>query len=48
MKSVVRARHETVNGRIKNFKILKDIYRSNLDDHGIVFKACAVITQIAV
>jgi hypothetical protein len=48
MKSIVRARHETVNGRIKNFRILKDIYRSNLDDHGLVFKACAVIIQIAI
>jgi DDE superfamily endonuclease len=48
MKSVARSRHETVNGRIKNFHILKNIYRSNLNDHGSVFSACAVITQIAI
>jgi hypothetical protein len=47
-KSQARARHETVNGRIKNFNILKHTYRGNLGEHEFIFKACAVILQIAI
>jgi hypothetical protein len=47
MQAEVRARHETVNKRLKQFGILKQEYRHNLEDHGSVFRAIAVITQLS-
>ena len=46
MKARVRSRHETVNGRLKNWGILQQVYRHNISDHGHVLRACAVITQL--
>ena len=48
MKKKARARHETVNRRIKQFNILSNRYRSDLGMHGVVFTAICVITQIAI
>lgn len=48
MKKLARARHETVNKRIKQFKIFQEMFRHKLTNHGICFKACANITQIAI
>jgi hypothetical protein len=51
-KSRVRARHEIVNGRLKNFRILDDVFRSctgNVDTaekHALAFQAVAVIVQL--
>lgn len=47
MQAGVRARHETVNKRLKQFNILKQEYRHDLLDHGTVFRAVAVITQLS-
>jgi hypothetical protein len=44
-KSRVRCRHETVNGRLNNFKILQDTFRHGIKCHGIAFEAVAVIVQ---
>ncbi|KAJ3378127.1 hypothetical protein HDU80_002969, partial [Chytriomyces hyalinus] len=33
------ARHETVNARLKDFHILKGLYRANRNDHYRIFKA---------
>jgi hypothetical protein len=44
----VRARHETVNSRLKNFEILKQVYRHDLLDHADVFRAAAVLIQLAI
>ena len=46
--ALVRARHETVNKRFKQFECLKRVYRHDLEQHTDVFRACAVITQLAV
>lgn len=43
----VRARHETVNRRFKQFNILQRVFRHELVKHQAVFLACAVITQLA-
>ena len=43
---VTRARHETINRRFKEWKILHDIYRHSEHTHGSVFRAVAVLTQI--
>ena len=44
-KSRVRCRHETLYGRLNNFKILQDTFRHGMKCHGIVFEAVAVIVQ---
>ena len=44
----VRARHETVNSRLKNFEILKQVYRHDLLDHADVFRSVAVLIQLAI
>jgi len=48
MQSAARSRHETFNGRLKNWGILERTYRHNIELHGTVFTACAVITQLCV
>ena len=48
MKSVARSRHETFNGCLKNWGILERTYRHDIELHGTVFSACAVITQLCV
>lgn len=46
--SLIMARHETVNKRMKQFKILKYPFRNALVKHPIVFHAVANITQLAI
>jgi DDE superfamily endonuclease len=48
MQGRVRARHETLNGRLKNWGILSQVFRHDISLHGPVFRACAVITQLAI
>ena len=48
-KSKVRARHENVNSRLKNFAVLDSIFRHNKDrisKHRMCFDAVGVITQL--
>ena len=40
-----RARHETFNGRLKNFKILAERFRHGVPKHKAVFEAICVIVQ---
>ena len=46
--AVVRARHETVNARLKVFGILNQRFRHNLEKHGLVMHSAAVIVQIMI
>jgi hypothetical protein len=48
MQSAVRSRHETFNGRLKNWGVLKRTYRHDIQLHGTVFTACVLITQLCV
>ena len=45
----IRARHETVNSRLKSFEILSGVFRSKgnarLEKHKTAFEACCVIVQ---
>ena len=43
----IRARHETVNLRLKHFCILNKTYRHNLKDHAFVFGTVAVLVQLS-
>lgn len=48
MRSRVRARHETVNKRFKNFGCMKQVFRQeDLVWHSACFRAVAVITQLS-
>ena len=46
--SRVRSRHETINGRFKTWGILSQVYRHDITRHGEVFRAVAIITQLAI
>jgi O6-methylguanine-DNA--protein-cysteine methyltransferase len=44
-KSRARARHESFNARIKNFRCLDMRFRHGIEKHKIVFEAVCVICQ---
>jgi hypothetical protein len=50
MQQRVRNRQESVNRRFKNFGILKQVFRHDekLSEHGDIFRAVAIITQLAI
>jgi hypothetical protein len=48
MQGRVRARHETLNRWLKNWGILSQVYRHDIMQHGDVFWACAVVTQLTI
>ena len=48
MQNRVRSRHESLNGRLKNWEILKSMYHHDLMEHGNVFRAITVIMQISI
>ena len=48
MQGRVRARHETLNGWLKNWGILSQVFRLHIMMHGDVFRACTVVTQLTV
>ena len=47
MQSIVRQCHETVNKSFKQFGVLKNRYRHDIRKHGDVFRAVAVLTEVA-
>ena len=47
-KALARARHETLNKRLKQWHCLHDTFRHDLTKHGQVFRAVAVITQVSI
>lgn len=44
----ILARHETLNGRLKNFRILNTTFRHPLHKHPKIFHACINIIQISI
>lgn len=48
LKDDVRARHEHVNKKFKQFEALKRVFRHDLEKHQAVFEAIAVTTQISI
>jgi len=48
MQGRVRARHETLNGWLKNWGILSQVFCHHITRHGDVFRACAVVTQLTI
>lgn len=43
---ILRARHENVNERLKNFNVIRHIFRHHLSMHGYVFHAVAQLTAL--
>lgn len=43
----IRARHETINKRLKQFAVLKHVFRHNLEKHMICFHAVCQLTSLA-
>ena len=48
MQGRVRAHHEMLNGQLKNWGILSQVFCHHIMMHGDVFWACAVVTQLTV
>jgi hypothetical protein len=48
MQSIVRMRQETINKRLKQWEILKQVYRHDITKHGYVLRAVAVVVQVAI
>jgi hypothetical protein len=46
--STVRARHETMNRRLRTWKALGNNYRHSRHDHHVFFRASIVMEQIKV
>ena len=46
--SNARARHETINRRLKTWGILKQFFRNKLDKHHIAFRSALVLEEIAI
>ena len=46
--NTARARHETINGRLKNWRSLSARFCHQKDKHHYVFKAVAVLEQIKI
>jgi hypothetical protein len=46
--TIVRMRQETINMRLKQWEILKQVYRHDITQHGYVLRAVAVVVQIAI
>jgi len=47
IQSRARYRHETINGRFKTWGILQQTYHHDIRRHGEVFRAIAIMTQLA-
>jgi hypothetical protein len=47
-KALARSCHETLNKRLKQWHCLHDTFCHDLVKHGSVFRAVAVITQVAI
>ena len=45
-KGRARARHESINGRIKIFRCIGETFRHNIKKHKSVFLAAATVTQL--
>jgi hypothetical protein len=45
MKGRARARHETINGAIKQYGIMNDVYRHSLHKHHLLLKAVCALVQ---
>ncbi|KAG7366458.1 hypothetical protein IV203_029128 [Nitzschia inconspicua] len=48
MQQKVRSRHETINKRFKQWRIMKNIYMGSIEHHGGFFRTVAIVTQLCI
>ena len=48
MKASERARHENINGKLKEFNILEHTFRNRLESHASYFRAVATLVQLGI
>ena len=48
LQKVIMARHETVNKRLKQFRVLQNCFRHELDKHQMCFYAVSNLTQLMI
>ena len=48
MQSIIRMRQETINKHLKQWEILKQVYRHDITKHGYMLRAVAVVVQVAI
>lgn len=48
MMNIARARHETINGRLKKWDILGMLYHHNKHKHHLVFRSVIVLEQVKI
>ena len=48
VKKRARARHETLNARLKNFNILSHVFRADYEKHRMYFMAVAAVVQASI
>ena len=44
----IRSRQETINKCVKDWSVLQVIFRGDIGDHAVVFRACCVMKQLAI
>jgi hypothetical protein len=44
----IMARHESVNGRLKHYAVLREVFRRPIEEHPKIFKACLNLVQLAI
>jgi hypothetical protein len=48
VRNSIRARHETVNKRLKQWGVLREVFRHDSSKHSMCFRAVAVLTQLSI
>lgn len=48
MKNNVAGRHETVNGRVKNFATMIGLFRNSVHMHSSCFRSVVIIVQLSI
>ena len=44
----IMSRHESVNERLKNYSVLREVYRRPIEEHPKIFMACVNLVQLAI
>jgi hypothetical protein len=47
LRGTIHSRHETINERLKQFKVLSERFHHDIEKHSQCFRACAVLTQLS-
>ena len=46
--SQLRGRHETINGKLKRWGCLRQLFRHDRNKYHLIFKACITLTQLLI